>query len=111
MRIAVIDDANDVALALVALLIDYGFDAVALDPPGYETVDWETFDVAVVDLLLGDVDGRDVLAWLAAYAPQVRRVAMSGIESWLVALGPLAHATLGKPFWAADLERILRPDG
>lgn len=107
MRIAVVDNTPDVAISLIALLIDHGYEASAINPASWEQVPWDRYDAAVVDLNLGKIDGVAVLEWLREYHPNIRRIAMSGLIERLDAARGVTHARLEKPFWSADLERVL----
>ena len=65
--------------------------------------------IAIVDLFIGEEDGLDLLARLAADHPRVRRVLMSGqvrgCQLDLALSRGLAHAVLSKPW---DRQQLIR---
>lgn len=64
---------------------------------------WLGVDVAVIDLMLPDVDGEDVCRYLMANHAQIRRVICTAKPTYeLPALQELAHVVLQKPFRASD---------
>lgn len=82
MRIRIIDDAPGLAASLAALLTDYGHVAIpttadfeALLTP----LAWVGIDAALLDLQLNNaVSGLVIADWLAAHAPTVHVVVLTG---------------------------------
>jgi len=74
--------------------------------------DWQHVDVAIVDLMMPGRAGDELIVWLAATHPHVRRILCTakdpdGLNA--VRFGD-AHDILSKPFTADDLRRMLADD-
>lgn len=60
---------------------------------------WLGVDVAVVDLMLPELDGEDICRYLAFEHPQVRRIICTAKPiTQLVEVSRIAHVVLHKPF-------------
>ena len=70
---------------------------------------WDEIDVAVVDLLLPSATGGELLRWLEAHAPHVRRVAMSGWSPDRLQDDVPCHVRLLKPFTVEEMLAAVRP--
>jgi DNA-binding NtrC family response regulator len=111
VNILVVED-NDMIMRLVmTVLDDADTKAQQADPDvrhlmNHET--WEGVDVALVDLLLPGTVGDELLSWLAAHAPHVRRIAMSGSGEARLEEARDAQIRLLKPFTADDLLDAVR---
>ena len=79
-------------------------DFAALLAPG----PWEGVDVAVVDIMLNGVSGADVLAYLTATHPTVRRVAFTAKGDTSSIPGGLYDALVQKPATPAELLEAVR---
>lgn len=106
-RIVVLEDDRDVAELVREILDDSGFDTMTADhETPIEEVARHRPRLLLLDLLLGDRDGRDVLADLRrAGLPQVPLVLLSGrerLEPEMRRLG--AAAALPKPF---DIDELV----
>jgi len=82
-RILVIDDQNDVRAVICIVLQVNGFDVVeaATAAAGLKAFADGRFDAAVVDILLGDAIGYDVIAALRDRVPDLPIVVVSGLTS------------------------------
>lgn len=69
---------------------------------------WRDVDVAIVDLLLPGTVGDELIRWLAAHAPHVRRIAVSGAGESRLAEATDAHVNLLKPFMIDELLTAIR---
>lgn len=113
MRIVLVEDERDLALAGGALL------RFILDDPEVrlrglvedamlEPEWWEGVDAAIVDLHLpGPHDGIELLYFLRARAPWVRRVVATGMLHLPHEVAEAAHVVLRKPYTVAQLEEAL----
>lgn len=105
MRVLVVDDQEDLAELLSQNLEMAGAEVVKVtsDFDGLFDVEaWDGVDVAVVDVMLPYVDGRDLLEWMERHVPRVRRVAWTAMGVDL--LGDVhAHAVLQKPSPLEDI--------
>lgn len=104
-RILVLEDDEDIASALARGLAHAGYQpVVAHDPP--EAAALTGLDAAVVDVMLGAEDGRDVVRRLrdaGMSAPIVMLSALSGVEDRAAGLEAGADDYVAKPFDLADL--------
>lgn len=82
-RILVIDDQNDVRAVISMVLQVNSFDVVeaATAAAGLKAFEDGHFDVVIVDILLDDAMGYDVIAALRDRAPDLPVVAVSGLMS------------------------------
>ena len=110
MRILLVDDDPLVRESYTQALIERGLDVISADSrEGLHRLANGSFDVAVVDMLMPDVDGGAFIVWSRATAPRLRIIAISGggaysAESCLaVAEGLGAEATFRKP---VDLDQL-----
>lgn len=68
---------------------------------------WYGIDAVLCDLMLPEVSGADVLAYLTLEHPHIRRIAMTAsVASAADAVG-LADTTLVKPFGTDDVLELL----
>lgn len=68
----------------------------------------QEFDLIVVDLVLFDVPGTDILAAAAQYAPSMMRIAVSGFDDAIAKLAAgVAHAVYRKPVDFPNIAHVL----
>lgn len=82
MRVAIVEDSTEIAEMLRTLLEWEGMEVVTFTADFaalLSEVPWEGIDVAVIDLMLPEVDGERILAYLADHRPGVRRVVLSAV--------------------------------
>lgn len=114
MNILVLDDNHVLAQALADHLSERGHHAV----PAYEgrlgsiLCERKDFDVIVIDLILPDVNGIDVLERLQGKQRLPRAIVMSGFPEMLSEVSPRMEAlhvegVLHKPFSFSDLDDLL----
>jgi two-component system, cell cycle sensor histidine kinase and response regulator CckA len=112
LRVLVADDEANVRRTLALLLRGEGH-AVVECAGGREAVeryarDWRELDVVILDLMMPDLGGADVLARLRAANPRARVIVSSGYgpaTREAAALGDVHW--LHKPYTAAELARVL----
>lgn len=102
MRVVIVEDNEDIAhmLQVILRMEIPDIDAIAITDPGWEHLKvehWADVDVAIVDLMLPDITGEEVLVWLRDNAPHVRRVVLSAVAHFRPEVDQLAHAALSKP--------------
>lgn len=112
MRIAVIDDDDDLLTATRRLLEQAGHEVSAFVEPakGLQKVQGGGFDVLVTDMLMPGIDGIEVIRNLRKSQPDLWIVAISGGGDLLPAATALkfsevfgADRLLYKPFRKAEL--------
>jgi len=111
-RILVIDDQNDVRAVICMVLQVNRFEVVeaASAAAGLEAFSESRFDIVVVDILLEDAMGYDVIAALRDRVPDLPIVAVSGLISLDldVQTAKLSNvACLRKPFRPSELLRAI----
>ena len=111
-RILVIDDQNDVRAVISMVLQVNSFDVVeaATASAGLKAFEDGHFDVVIVDILLEDAMGYDVIAALRDRVPDLPVVAVSGLMSLDldVQMAKLSNVVcLRKPFRPSELIRAI----
>jgi CheY-like chemotaxis protein len=84
-RVLIVDDERVVRRALQRILERDGH-AVTLAECGQEAIDlyaarWREFDVVILDVMMPDVDGREVLRRMREVNPGVRAILSSGFTA------------------------------
>ena len=108
-RILVVDD-DDAIRRLVATILTrehYEVDTASGGREALEMIAKTSYDVVLLDLMMPDVNGRDVLKRLALRDPQIKCVViMSAASRFYVsgAMTPNVYATVSKPF---ELDALL----
>lgn len=105
MKVVILEDNGGISTLLSAVL--QGYETVSPKIDRTELFDpelWESADVAVVDLLLGEMKGTEVLAYLGTVAPHVRRIVITAAPAAVddTCLRE-SEAILTKPFDITDL--------
>ncbi len=101
-KILVVDDEPSVRYFIVEALSYNGHEIIAIEDgqTALDLVQTETFDVAVLDLKMGDVGGLEVLKALHKTAPDTSAIVLTGhgsMETVIEAMDQGAHAYLLKP--------------
>jgi len=115
-RILVIDDQNDVRAVMTMVLQVNGFDVVeaATAAAGLKAFAEHRVDVVIVDMLLEDAMGFDVIVKLRERVPDLPVVAVSGLASLSVdmQMARLPNVVcLAKPFRPGELIRAVGAAG
>lgn len=112
MRVLLVDDAPEL-VKLFQLILER-IDGFVVTPRARDfdtlcdTVDWSLIDVAVVDKNLGGaITGLDILKWMEANVPHIRRILLTADDTALAASSH-ADAVLIKPIDATDLIDTIR---
>ena len=82
-RILVIDDEWATLNFLKQALPDFGLEVVALDngPEGIERYKEERFDLVLVDVMMPEMDGFELISRLESYDKEVTAIVMTGASS------------------------------
>jgi EAL domain-containing protein (putative c-di-GMP-specific phosphodiesterase class I) len=116
-KLLVVDDDEDLGLAIVELALQCGFETMQLTDPldaNFHLADWEP-DVIVTDLQMPSFDGVAFLRNLAAKGCKAKVIIVSGMDQKLIdTAGKLSEergldvvATFAKPFSNAALKDCL----
>lgn len=115
-RIMLIDDEADVRLALSVFLEHAGFEVDAFENAdlAIEALKQDTYDVAVIDIIMPERNGIEVISEIRSQKLAVKIIAMSGGDPKLPAATALqlsemfaADATLYKPFNSEELAKTI----
>jgi DNA-binding NtrC family response regulator len=118
-KLLVIDDEKSITRIVDKIASELGFEVRTLNDAtsGYEVFKAFQPDILMLDLMMPDVDGIDVLNQILAAGTGARLVVMSGYGQSYLQLGKavaLFHehpniTTISKPFRRADLIELLAP--
>lgn len=95
------EDDVDIARLYGAVLLEAGHKVWEVDQHDLEAIDGA--DVVIVDLMMPDVAGIEVLQVLVRHHPLARRVVASAMYQIPDDVRALAHVVLTKPFTVEDL--------
>jgi len=112
MRIIVIDDDLNLRRTIVPVLKGMGYDVAAAgnSRSALDQFDKETFDVALLDLRLGEENGLDLMSKLQKIQPRsaiIVTTAFATIETAVEAMRQGAFDYLAKPFTPDQLQQAL----
>jgi DNA-binding response OmpR family regulator len=112
-RILLIDDQPDVRAVVALALRVKGFEVVGFETAaaGLAAFEQSPFDLAIVDIFLGDTNGADVIRTLRERSPNLPVVAISGVTAldFLSASPQLSNVVcLQKPFRPTELLRAIQ---
>lgn len=111
MLVVIVEDDPGVGKYQAMALEQAGID-VRLPDPGPELMHpsvWAGVDVAVVDVMMPKIDGREILRWLAQHCPNVRRVCVTALSrNHAHELRALAHVVVLKPFRPSEFVAAVR---
>jgi len=113
MRLLVIDDEPRIGLTLQLLLDEHDVSVATSGEEAREQIETDTFDAVLCDLMLDDVDGAELAAWIGERRPELdgRVIMMTGGaqtpegRAAMRALPP--ERKLDKPFTAAQIRHAL----
>jgi DNA-binding NtrC family response regulator len=118
-KLLVIDDEKSITKIVDKIATELGFDVRTLNDAATAFETFESFkpDILMLDLMMPDVDGIDVLNQVLVAGTGAKVVVMSGYGKSYLQLGKAvgvfhSHpdiATLAKPFRRADLMELLSP--
>jgi NtrC-family two-component system response regulator AlgB len=111
-RALVVDDAQNLCRTLAMYLESAGWQVIAARQtrPAIEAVRRTPFDIAFVDLRLGDENGMELISRLHALSPATAIVLITAYDSDAVkadAVSRGACACLTKPFAPHDIDVLL----
>jgi DNA-binding response OmpR family regulator len=108
-RILVVDDDEDIRKTVSVILKDEGYivDLAATGNEAIQKTEETTYNVALLDIKLPDMEGVDLLNLLKETVPKIRKIMVTGYPSMqnaITALNKKADAYLIKP---VDIEKLL----
>jgi DNA-binding response OmpR family regulator len=119
-KLLVVDDQDSITRIVSKIGSQLGYDVRTLNDPTRAFDEFETFkpDVLVIDLVMPEVDGIDILHKILAMGTSAQIIVMSGFGKGYLRLGQEVAAfhehpeitTLAKPFRRAELVTLLTRD-
>lgn len=116
-KLLVVDDQDSITKIVSKIGAQLGYDVRAVNDPTKAFDEFEAFtpDVLVIDLVMPEVDGIDILHKILAMGTKARIIVMSGFGKSYLRLGQEVGTfhdhpgitTLAKPFRRAELIALL----
>jgi CheY-like chemotaxis protein len=116
-KLLVVDDQDNITKIISKVAGSLGYDVRKINDPSLAFEAFEEFkpDVLILDLVMPEVDGIDILHKILAVGTEAKIIVMSGFGKGYLRLGEEVAAfhdhplvtTLAKPFRKADLAAIL----
>lgn len=116
-KLLVVDDQASITRIISKIAGDLGYEVRCVSDPAvaYETFEAFQPDVLIIDLVMPEVDGIDILHDILAVGTRAKIIVMSGFGKSYLQLGEAVAAyhehhditTLSKPFRKADLAALL----
>jgi DNA-binding response OmpR family regulator len=119
-RLLVVDDQDSITKVVAKIASQLGYRVRSITDPNAAFDEFEAFkpDVLIIDLVMPELDGIDILHRILALGTTARIIVMSGFGKSYLRLGKEVAAfhdhaditTLAKPFRKADLVGLLGRD-
>lgn len=108
-RILIVDDDDTIRKTLKAILEDEGYtvDSAATGQEAIQKTEKNTYNIALLDIRLPDMEGVELLKLIKDNVPKTRKIMLTGYPSMqnaIAALNKDADAYLVKP---VDVEKLL----
>ncbi len=112
LRVLVVDDEPIVGRRLIQALSKMGCEVEALDDPSavLRRVDEKEFDVVISDIVMGDIDGLQILDRVLQRFPRTRVIMITGYAMMSMARSAMekgAFDFIAKPFKPDDLRSVV----
>ncbi len=109
-NILIVDDNPDLLRVLARIVEGAGHECVSVSG-GREAIEKfgnRSFDVAIVDLMMPEMDGTELIDWMSKEAQNTRAIPMSAITNLLIAPSKLTDGVcLTKPFRLEEVYAVL----
>lgn len=119
-KLLVVDDQDSITKVVAKIASQLGYEVRSINDPNAAFDEFEAFkpDVLIIDLVMPELDGIDILHRILALGTTARIIVMSGFGKSYLRLGKEVAAfhdhaditTLAKPFRKADLVSLLGRD-
>jgi len=109
-RILIVDDDDTIRITMKAILEDEGYtvDLAASGKEGVQKANETSYNIALLDIRLPDMEGVELLKLMKPAVPRTRKIMVTGYPSTqnaIEALNKNADAYLIKP---VDIEKLLK---
>lgn len=104
--VMVVEDEPDIARMLETQLTLNGYKVIVAKAGSMSLLTrdfWTWVDIAVIDAMMPFVSGREIMNFLAAAMPRIRRVLCTASLQAIQDYGNLAHAVVVKPYTIQEL--------
>jgi DNA-binding response OmpR family regulator len=119
-KLLVVDDQDSITKVVAKIASQLGYQVRSINDPNAAFDEFERFkpDILIIDLVMPELDGIDILHRILALGTTARIIVMSGFGKSYLRLGKEVAAfhdhaditTLAKPFRKADLVALLGRD-
>ncbi|MCL4436167.1 MAG: response regulator [Thaumarchaeota archaeon] len=111
-RILIIDDDEDILNMWTAILMSKGFevDTAKTGRDAIEKLKVETYNISIIDIVLPDMQGTQILAHMQKSAPETRRIMLTGnatVENAIASVNLEADAYIEKPVKSSELLKVI----
>jgi len=108
-RILIVDDDENIRKVLTTILEDEGYDVETADTAktAIEKTERKTYNIALIDIRLPDMEGIELLTKMRATTPRLRKIIITGyptMQNAVEAVNKGADAYVLKPF---NVEKVL----
>jgi DNA-binding NtrC family response regulator len=108
-RILVVDDDENIRKVLITILEDEGYNVEFAETAqkAIKMTERETYNVALIDIRLPDMEGIELLAKMKDTTPKMRKIIITGyptLENAIEAINKGADAYIIKPF---NMDKVL----
>lgn len=112
LRVLVLDDEPIVGKRLIPALSKMGCEVEAFDDPvaAFRRIDEKEFDVVISDIVMGEIDGLQVLDRVLQRFPQARVIMITGYAMMAMARSAMekgAFDFIAKPFKPDELRLVV----
>ena len=108
-RILVVDDDENIRKVLITILEEEGYNVASAETAqrAIEMTEKETYNVALIDVRLPDMEGIELLTKMKDTTPKMRKIIITGyptLQNAIEAVNRGADAYIMKPF---NMDRVL----
>jgi len=112
LRVLVVDDEPIVGKRLIQALSKMGCEVEALDDPraAFRRIEEQEFDVVISDILMGEIDGLQVLDRVRQRFPRSKVILITGYAMMAMARSAMERGAFGfiaKPFKPDELRAVV----
>ncbi len=112
LRVLVVDDEPMVGKRLIQVLSRMGCEVEAVDDPSavFPRLEEKEFDVVITDVVLGEIDGLQVLERVLQRSPRAKVIMITGYAMMAMARSASekgAFAFMAKPFKPEELRGVV----
>jgi DNA-binding NtrC family response regulator len=112
LSLLVVDDEPIVCRSLARSLGKIGFSVETVDDPerGLALVGERSFDIVITDIVMGDVDGIQILTRVLEHSPRTKVIIITAFATREIAREAMARGAfdfIAKPFRASEIRELV----